>query len=184
MVLLACFSNLTAQEYFPTNSEIKSVTRHYTAFTNAKIFVTPTQIINKGTLLIKDGKIVNVGTNISLPKNTIIVNVSGKYIYPSFIDLYSDFGIKKLKSTRFNRSARPQYDSKKDGYYWNDHVLPEKNAIDGFVYSDKDAKQLLNAGFGTVLTNRKTAIARGTSVLVTLNKFDNNHTRVIAKKVL
>ncbi len=182
MVLLGCFNSLTAQEYFPTNSEIKSVTHHYTAFTNAKIFVTPTQIINKGTLLIKDGKVVNVGTNVNLPKNTIIVNVSGKYIYPSFIDLYSNFGIKKIKTSKFDRSAKPQYDSKKDGYYWNDHVLPEKNALDGFNYNAKDAKQLINAGFGTVLTNRKTAVARGTSVLVALNQFDNNHIRVIEKK--
>jgi len=182
LVLLGSLSSLRAQEYFPTNSEIKATSHNYTAFTHAKIFVTATTVLNNATLLIKDGKVVNAGTNISIPKNSIVVNLKGKSIYPSFIDLYSDFGIKKQTTGTFNFRARPQYDSNRNGYYWNDHVLPEKNALDDFKYNSKDAKQLIDAGFGTVLTGRKTAIIRGTAVLVALNKFDNNHTIVISKK--
>ena len=38
-----------AQEYFPNNESIPNKNNYYTAFTNAKIYVTPTQIIEKGT---------------------------------------------------------------------------------------------------------------------------------------
>ena len=55
------------------------------------------QNFEKGTLLIKDGKVVNVGSSVSIPKNTNIIDVSGKSVYPSFIDIYSDFGIEKPK---------------------------------------------------------------------------------------
>jgi len=145
LVLLGSLSSLKAQEYFPTNSEIKATSHNYTAFTHAKIFVTPTTVLNNATLLIKDGKVVNAAANISIPKNSIVVDLKGKSIYPSFIDLYSDFGIKKVKSGSFNFRARPQYDSNRNGYYWNDHVLPEKNALDDFKYNSKDAKQLIDA---------------------------------------
>jgi len=87
LCVLSSMSNLKAQEYFPTNSEIKSTSHHYTAFTNAKIYVTPTLIINNGTLLIKDGRVVSAAAAVKLPKNTTIINLNGKFIYPSFIDL-------------------------------------------------------------------------------------------------
>jgi len=182
LCVLSILSNLKAQEYFPTNSEIKSTSHHYTAFTNAKIYVTPTLIINNGTLLIKDGRVIGAAADVKLPKNTTIINLNGKFIYPSFIDLYSDFGIKKPSSDGFSPFRSPQYDSTRDGYYWNDHVLPEKNAFDDFEYQSKDAKVLIESGFGVVLSNQKNAIARGSAVLVALNEFDNNHQRVISKK--
>jgi len=182
LVLIGHLSTLSAQEYFPINSEIKATSHNYTAFTQATIFVTASTVLNNATLLIKDGKVVNAGANIRIPKNSVVVNLKGKSIYPSFIDLYSDFGIKKQKVGAFNFRSRPQYDSNRNGYYWNDHVLAEKNALDDFKYNAQKAKQLINAGFGTVLTARKTAIVRGTAVLVALNKFDNNHTIVISKK--
>ena len=182
LALVGCLHSTNAQEYFPTNSEIKATNHNYTAFTNAKIYVTPTSVINNGILLIKDGKVVNVGADVAIPKNSIIIDLKGKSIYPSFIDLYSDFGIKKEKSDNANFSRSPQYNSSRDGYYWNDHVVPEKNALDNFDYQSKDAKELIEAGFGVVLSNQKDAVIRGSSVLVALNDFDSNHTRIITKK--
>ncbi len=182
LALVGCLHSTNAQEYFPTNSEIKATNHNYTAFTNAKIYVTPTSVINNGILLIKDGKVVNVGADVAIPKNSIIIDLKGKSIYPSFIDLYSDFGIKKEKSDNANFLRSPQYDSSRDGYYWNDHVVPEKNALDNFEYQPTDAKQLIEAGFGVVLSNQKDAVIRGSSILVALNAFDSNHTRIITKK--
>jgi len=41
-----------AQDYFPKNDGVKSKNTNFTAITNAKIFITPTQHIENGTLLI------------------------------------------------------------------------------------------------------------------------------------
>ena len=54
-------------------------------------------VIEKGTLLIKEGKIVNVGATISLPSNTTKIDLNGKSIYPSFIDIYTSYGVNKPK---------------------------------------------------------------------------------------
>ncbi len=65
--------SLFAQDYFPINDGVKAKkNNNYTAFTNAKIYVTPTQVIEKGTLLIQNGKVVQVGKSVSIPKNAVI----------------------------------------------------------------------------------------------------------------
>ncbi|MBE9488882.1 MAG: amidohydrolase, partial [Bacteroidetes bacterium] len=96
-MMLLCSFSIIAQEYFPKNDGVKSKNTNYTAFTNAKIYVTPTQIIEKGTLLIKDGKVVATGTSVTIPNNSVIIDITGKSIYPSFIDMYSGFGVEKPK---------------------------------------------------------------------------------------
>ena len=84
IALCFCSFALFAQDYFPKNDGVKSKNTNYHAFTNAKIYVTANQIIDKGTLLIKDGKVVATGTSVSIPQNATIVDLDGKSIYPSF----------------------------------------------------------------------------------------------------
>ena len=170
--------NINSQEYFPKNDGVKSKNTNYLAFKNAKIFITPTQIMNHGTLLIKDGKIVNVGDKINIPKNATLIDLEGKSIYPSFIDVYSDFGIEKAKKAQgFGRTA--QYDTQREGYYWNDHVTPENSAFHKFKYDPKKAAELRKAGFGVVNAHSQDGIVRGTGLLVALNSEKNNSFRVL-----
>ncbi len=162
-------SKVAAQEYFPKNDGVKEQNTNYTAFINAKIYVSPTQIIQNGILLIQKDKIINVGIGITLPKNTTIINLHGKSIYSSFIDVYSNFGIKVPKSKGNPFNQRPQYHSKRKGYYWNEHIRPETNAIEKFKFDTKKAATLRKAGFGTVNTHVQDGIVRGSGILVTLN---------------
>lgn len=160
---------LFAQDYFPKNDGVATTNTNFTAITNAKIYITPTQVIENGTLIIKDGKVISVGVNVSIPKNATIIDATGKHIYPSFIDMYSNFGIDKpQRQGGGGRSA--QYDASRKGYYWNDHVMPENNALDKLKYDSKKAEELLKAGFGVVNTHIQDGIVRGTGVLVALNE--------------
>lgn len=181
LTLLWCSSYLFAQDYFPKNDGVKSKNNNYTAFTNAKIFVTPSQIIENGTLLIQNGKVVQVGKTITLPKNTVSVNLNGKSIYPSFIDIYSDFGIEKPKRPTGGRRTA-QYEPSREGFYWNDHIMPESNAIEKFKYDSKKAKELREAGFGVVNTHLQDGIARGTGVLIALSNEGTDANRVLDDK--
>ncbi len=181
LTLLTFLSTFTflAQDYFPKNDGVQSKNTNNMAFINAKIHISPSQIIEKGTLLIKDGKVVATGTSVNIPKNTTVVDLSGKSIYPSFIDIYSDFGIEKPK-----REGRrnPQYDASRTGYYWNDHVMPENNAIEKFNYDSKKADELIKAGFGVVNTHIQDGVVRGTGALIALNNNGGNDTRILDAK--
>ena len=181
--VLLCFSTLLfGQDYFPKNDGVKQSFKNYTAFTNVDIQTTSSTKIENATLIIKEGKIVALGKAIEIPKNAEIIDLKGKTIYPSFIDLFTEFGIQKPQN-RPDRSMSPQYDSKREGYYWNDHVMPEYNSFENLEYSSKDAKELRNVGFGTVLSHHNDGIIAGTGLLWTLNDNSSNAYRILNTKV-
>lgn len=176
LLIFMCSFSLFAQDYFPDNSGVKSSNNsNYMAFTNAKIYISPTEIIDNGTLLIKDGKVVNVGKSVNLPKNTTKVDLTGKYIYPSFIDMYTTFGVKKPK----RGGNGPQYAASRSGFYWNDHIMPEQDVMASFEYDAKSASELHKLGFGVVNTHMPDGIVRGTGALIALNNDADNSLRVV-----
>ena len=184
LLFLSVFLTKTyAQDYFPVNESVHNKSKNYTVFTNATIYVTPTQKIEKGTLLIQDGKVVADGNSVSIPKNTITIDLAGKTIYPSFIDIYTSFGIEKPKANITpGRDRNPMYDTKRVGYYWNESVRPEINSYETFKYDQPKADELLKAGFGVVGTHIADGIAQGTGALVALNNEDNSK-QIIANKL-
>lgn len=177
LALLWCGAALFSQDYFPENDGVKSKNNNYTAFTNATIHVSPAQVISNGTLLIQNGKVVQVGKSVNLPKNTVVQDLSGKSIYPSFIDTFSDFGIEKPKRQGGGRS--PQYEATREGFYWNDHIMPETEGIAHFKFDDKKAEALRKSGFGVVNTHLQDGIARGTGVMVALNSMATDGERIL-----
>jgi len=181
LILLLFFMSLhalKAQEYFPTDKGVKTTENKMVAFTNATIFVTPEKVIKKGTLLLKNDKVIAVGKSITIPSGTQIINLSGKHIYPSFIDIYTDFGIQKPKR-QTSGFGGTQYEAERDGYYWNDHIRPETNPISEFKFDSKKAKDFLKAGFGVVNTHLQDGIIRGNGLLIALNPNSNNSYRVL-----
>lgn len=170
-----CSFSLFAQDYFPSNTGVKATNSNYTAFTNATIHVSPTEVLNNATLLIKEGKVVNVGTSVSIPKNTTTVDLSRKTIYPSFIDMYTTFGVKKAE----RGGDGPRYGASRSGFYWNDHIMPEQDVMASFKYDAKSASELHKLGFGVVNTHMSDGIVRGTGALIALNNDADNSMRVV-----
>ncbi|WP_130734563.1 amidohydrolase family protein [Flavobacterium sp. J27] len=181
VVLLWSFIG-NAQEYFPKNDGVKQSFKNHVAITNATIYVSATQKLDKATLLFKDGKIIDVGTAVNVPKNATVIDATDKVIYPSFIDIYSEFGINKPQPAP-RRGFVTQYDASREGYYWNDHVKPEFNAYENLKYDDKAAASLREIGFGTVVSHHNDGIIAGTGLLWTLNDTDNNAKRILNTKV-
>ena len=175
------FMGLKAQEYFPKNDGVKTDNQNHIVFTNATIHLDPDKRIENGSLIIQKGKVVNSGQNISIPKNAVVIDLKGKSIYPSFIDVYTDFGITSTK-VNSTKSNAVQYDSKRQGYYWNEHITPEKAAINTFKFDDKKAAKLLKEGFGIVNTHDLQGIIRGSGVLVALNTNRTNNERILSSK--
>ncbi len=171
-----------SQNYFPKNDGVKQTYKNPVAITNATIYSSSTVKIENATLLFDGDKILEIGTQISIPKNATIIDATGKTIYPSFIDLYTEFGIQKTQRKPSN-SRSPQYDSERNGYYWNDHIRADFNAFENLNYDEKTAKDLRETGFGTVLSFNNDGIVAGTGLLWTLNDVENNGTRILNNKI-
>ncbi|SEL85397.1 Imidazolonepropionase [Aquimarina amphilecti] len=172
--------NFYAQEYFPKNDGVKTSNSNYTVFTNAIIHTSPETEIKNGTLIIQKGKIKQVGTALSIPKNSIVIDLQGKHVYASFIDPFTSFGIKKPKRQGGSFRSNPQYDASREGYYWNDHIRPETNSLDDFTYDKKKADEFIKAGFGTLNTHMPDGIMRGTGLLVALNNDGTKGDRLLS----
>lgn len=172
---------MQAQETFPVNDVQDTRARAY-AFTNATIFTNYNTRLEGATLLIRDGKVEAVGASVSVPAGYTQVDLGGKFIYPSFIDMYTNYGVPKPERERggFGRSEQIRSD-KKGPYNANEAIKSEINASEHFTVSDKDAKGWRELGFGTVLTFHDDGLARGTSALVTLGEDTENEVVLLPK---
>ena len=147
------------------------------AFVDAHILIEPGKWLENATLLIRKEKIIAVGSSVNIPTNAIIYNLKGQYIYPSFIDAYTDYGQAETKiESRQNRRERgPQSESSTPGAVsWNQAIHPEFNSYVSFDVDEKKAQEYRKLGFGTVLSLQKDGIARGTATLVLLGDGDVN----------
>ena len=56
------------------------------ALQGGKVYVEPEIIKENATIIMRDGLIKKVGTDIKIPKDATILDMNGKTIYPGFID--------------------------------------------------------------------------------------------------
>ena len=183
LLLLLTSAAAFAQETFPVNG-VRDLRSGTYAFTNATIIQNASTKIEKATLVIKQGKIVAVGVGVEIPKDAVVVDCNGKYIYPSFVDPLTDYGAGTPKRTNagFNFGAPGQFLSNKPGAYnWNQAVKPEINTVEAFTLDEAVAASYRNNGFGTVLTHVKDGIVRGTGAVVTLAGTNENNTILKSK---
>lgn len=148
---------------------------------NAIIHVSGDKTIEDGMLLIKGDRIEKVGKLFLIPSGAVVLDLGGKHIYPSFVEINSDYGMPDPKSRHKGRS--PQLESTKEGaFHWNESIQPEKNAHELWQDKSKDRKALLKKGIGTVITHQKDGVVRGTSTALFLSgeSFQKNTLRIQA----
>ena len=147
------------------------------AFKNATIVKSAQQQISNATMLVRNGKIIAIGTMVTVPTDAIVIDCSGKFIYPSFIDAYADYGMPAQQGQGgFRGFGGPAQltSNTKGAFGWNQAIKADVEASKVFVTDDAKAKPFREVGFGTVLTHHKDGIARGTGTVVTLaNKKEN-----------
>lgn len=94
MLISGFLSHSTWSQSDPTGK--RRITDTY-AITNATIFASPGQPGTKATILFREGVIIGMGPNLSLPKEAQLIAGDSLFIYPGFIDGASSAGITKPK---------------------------------------------------------------------------------------
>jgi imidazolonepropionase-like amidohydrolase len=142
---------------------------HY-AFTNATIHIEPGKIINNGTLVIENGRVISVKANGKIPKGATEVDLTSHTIYPGFIDAYSNYVFDKDKPTApASRSDAPVYNGKrKGGNAWNDAIHAQIDWVSEFKGDSKSAEKYVKNGFTSVQTAKQNGIFQGQGVTVSL----------------
>lgn len=169
--------NSWAQEANPVNGP-RNIKPNYFAFTNATIFVDGSKKLTNATLIVKDGIIENIGNGITIPAEAKVIDLKGKYVYPSFIDLYSNYGINYTNTAKGNEQYKT---NRKGAYAWNDAIKAELNSVDYFSYDEKKSSQLMESGFGMTLSGINDGISRGTATLVLTGNNNENELVIMPK---
>ena len=162
-----------AQTTFHTNG-VQDERPGLYAITGVTLHVDYKTVIEGATLLVRDGKIEQAGKGIALPKGAVTYDLTGYHIYPSFIDLQSEYGITPLKRENGHGDGPQLETNKKGAYGWNQAIKPETNGLELFKVNGKDANALREIGFGMVLTHQNDGIARGSGVLVSTASIREN----------
>lgn len=140
------------------------------ALTDATIHLNPDETIERGTLLLRDGRIVGINRNNQAPKQALVKNYAGMHIYPGFIHLDSSVGLPEPEAKQpFSWNKPETINSTTEGAYnSNEAIKASWDAANHYVHDAKASQELREAGFTTALSHRKDGIMRGTSVLVNL----------------
>nr|WP_276902691.1 amidohydrolase family protein [Pedobacter kyonggii] len=160
------------QTSFPVNGSFDTRPGMF-AFTNATIVVNANQTLTNATLLIKGQTIQGVGTGLTVPKGYVIIDLKGKFVYPSLIDAFTSYGLSEAPAQQRVFGAQRQsifLSTKKGAYGWNESIRPETYVKSIFSTDSKKADELRKVGFGSVNVINRDGIARGVSAAVTLNE--------------
>lgn len=109
---------------------------------NGKIFTMAGQTIENGEILIENGKIKTVGTNLEAGKDIEIVDAKGGWVLPGIIEAHCHIGIMEqdmgFEGNDVNEATDP--------------VTPQLRAIDAVNPLDNAFEEAVAAGITTVMT--------------------------------
>jgi imidazolonepropionase-like amidohydrolase len=102
LILLVSVLPLTAQENVLPAKKQEGVMY----IKNATIHVGNGKVIEKGVIVVRDGKIEDVGANIPVPEQAQVVDATGKHVYPGLILPTSNLGLIEVSAVRATNDVR------------------------------------------------------------------------------
>ena len=164
MVVLALGAAALAQP--STNSPLdpqpnspRKVEPSHHALVGATIHVRPGVSIERGAVVIRDGRIVAVedisGRDYAAPAGALVWDCEGLHVYAGFIDAHAEID-----------APLPPIDA--TGVHWNRGVTPQRSALEGRGLPEAEARRLRELGFTAAAAAPKGGIFAGQAALVSL----------------
>jgi len=171
VAMVVCFGGVHAQTTPPEG--IRKNTPRVHALTNARIVQAPGKVIERGTLVMRDGIITAVGSQVAIPADARVWDMRGQWLYAGFIDASSDYGVPKAPRPQppqegEQQRPRPESEPVRGADYWNRMVQAQNSAAELFTPDPKAAEKLRAQGFTSALIVPQRGIMRGWSALVNL----------------
>ncbi|MFO7153044.1 MAG: amidohydrolase [Bacillota bacterium] len=139
------------------------------AIKGGTVYTMKGEVIEGGTVLVEGDKIAKVGKDLSIPEGCEVIDATGKYVFPGFIDAHSHVGI-------FEEGVG---EIGEDGNEMTDPVTPHLRALDAVSPEDKAFDDAVKGGVTCVFTGPGSAnVIGGQSIAV------KTYGRVIDKMVV
>ena len=136
-----------------------------------KVHLDPEHSIDNAIIIIRDGKIIDVGTKIKIPKEATIIDYSNKIAYPGFIESWYKYS-PKIKN------KYKQIDA-----HWNNKVISRKYIIENIKFDQAIFKSYRELGFTTVHVVPDSGVFQGYTSLIQLTDGNNILKKEIAQNI-
>ncbi|PYS90568.1 MAG: hypothetical protein DMF62_04475 [Acidobacteria bacterium] len=146
------------------------------AITNARIVTVSGSVIEKGTVVVRDGLILTIGADAKTPADAQVIDATGLTVYPGFIDALSSAGLQARTTTpapggqgggqQAAQQAAAQAAPSNSNYGFG--IRPEVSAVDDLRGGDTQFDAIRNAGFTSAVTVGRTGIFNGRSAIINL----------------
>ena len=135
------------------------------ALTNARVVTAPGRVLDRATVVVRDGRIEAVGRDVRVPFDARVIEADSFTVYAGFIDAMGTAGVKKAEDPdeRYegDRGAPPRELA---------GITPDRNARDLFDPSDARVKQLREAGFTAAHVAPQEGVFSGRGAVVLLRE--------------
>jgi hypothetical protein len=174
LLLSVCTLSLSAQSD-PTGES--AVTRTY-AITNATVVKAPGQEMKETTIVIKDGLIRAVGSNVTIPEDAQVIDGTDMYVYAAFIDGMSNTGAKRPKAMERPRNLfTPDPPNDYAG------ITPENSVVEQLDITNSAIESMRKSGFGISHTVPYGRMLPGSGSLILLSDVDHVDEMILARDV-
>ncbi len=177
---LLALSILFISSAFIQAQDTDIVLSHTYYINKVNIIQKPGQMIEMGSIIIKNGVIIEIGKDLVPPPDAIIVKADSMYLYPGFIDAFNTTGIKKVEEDR--NAARqgqrggggnnPQVPNPGNPPNNLAGITPEKTLSEVFDKDAKSTKSWREIGFTASFSSPEGGMLPGQAALILLNSKD------------
>jgi len=177
-ILRRTFQIVFALITFAISVTAASTTRSVYAIKDAKIYRVSNPVIERGTLVIRNGLIEAVGADIPIPAEATVIDGTGLIVYPGLIDSFSDAG---LPATPAGQPAQPPQQPPQAPAPKNTHeaifqapvgLHADRVLADQVRPTGKNVEAYRNLGITSALAVSRDGLITGQSVLI--NTGDEN----------
>jgi imidazolonepropionase-like amidohydrolase len=110
------------------------------AIINGRLFTITHGVVEGGTVLIERGRFLAVGSGLSVPQGTQVIDAAGCYVYPGLVDAHTHHGV-------YAEVSGPEG---ADGNEMTDPITPHVRAVDSLNWFDVGFDDAVANGVTTV----------------------------------
>ncbi|MGD2154870.1 MAG: hypothetical protein PVG79_16515, partial [Gemmatimonadales bacterium] len=145
----------------------------YYAITNAHIVTVSGPVIENGTVVIANGLITAVGTNVTVPPEAWVIDGEGLTVYPGLFDALTDIGMPQEQAAAAGASRAAALMSAataptSDGPEDRPATFSSRAAADALSTDDSRIESWREGGFTTVMTVPSDGLVTGQGAVVSL----------------
>jgi len=133
------------------------------ALTNVRIVPEPGRVVEKGTIVVRDGVIEAAGADVTTPADARVIDLAGKTAYAGFIDAYGEINV----TADTTKAGAPN---------WNPQVTPQLDVAEHYAADESLNGKLRSQGITARLVAPATRIIKGQSIVVSTGQGDNART--------